>query len=113
MAILNYIWLIVFLSVAVWIGPSLVGGVITTLALRREKIFLDLQDVIGYAGKWMVSCFLGGLVTFAVIAVLSGFVPQGASGVLPSVVEYFSFGVGSAVMGARGAKIILSILEIS
>jgi hypothetical protein len=113
MSILNYIWLIVFLSVAVWIGPGLIGGLITTLALRREKPSLNLQDIISFTGRWMFSCFLGGLVTFVLMLPLSGLVPEGATGIPPLAVEYFSFGVGSIVMGARGAKIILSILDYS
>jgi hypothetical protein len=113
MSILNFVWLVVFLAVAVWIGPGLVGGLITTLALRREKPSLQLQDIISFAGRWMFSCFLGGLVTFVIMVPLSSLVPEGATGFSSLAVEYISFGVGGAVMGARGAKIIQSILDYS
>ncbi len=111
MTVINYIQLIIFLAIAVWIGPGLIGGLITTLALRRLKPAMDIQDIISFSGRWMFACFLGGLVAFVVMVVISGLVPEGATGFPPLAVEYLSFGVGSAVMGARGAKIILSILD--
>ena len=113
MTILNIIQITVFLAVAVWLIPGLLGGLITTFALRREKASLQAMDVISFGGQWMFACFLGGLVVFGSMIIISAIVPEGTTVMPPMLLEYVCFGAGAAVMGARGAKIILSVINYS
>jgi hypothetical protein len=100
-----------FFAISVWLIPGLVGGVITALALRREKIPMDVLDVIQIGGQWMIACFLGGLVVFGLLIFLSMVIPAGLTA--PLLIDYLCFGAGAAVIGARGAKIILKVLNYS
>lgn len=115
MAIINIIEVTILFSLAVWLIPGFLGGLITAFALRREKIPLQIQDVISIGGQWMFACFLGGLVVFGLLFLTVALIPENQT-VKPSVfmlIENLCFGVGAAVMGARGAKIILNVLDIS
>jgi len=102
-----------FFTITVWLIPGLVGGVITTLALRREDIPLAAQDIIGLGGQWMFACFLGGLVAFGLLILLSMVIPAESTAIPPLLVDYLCFGTGAAVIGTRGAKIILNVLKYS
>ena len=103
----------VFFAIAVWLIPGLLGGLITTFALRRVKGSLQVMDVISTVGQWMFSFFLGGLVVFGVMIIFNELVPEGQTAIPQLLIDYLSFGVGAAVMGARGAKIILEVLNYS
>ena len=113
MEIITFIQITVFFAVAVWLIPGLMGGVITTLALRREKVPMDITDIISIGGQWMFTCFLGGLVVFGLIIFISALVPEGQTVNPPMLIEYICFGAGAAVIGARGARIILNVLNYS
>ena len=113
MVIINIIQITVLFAIAVWLVPGLLGGVVTTLALRREKIPLDVQDIISIGGQWMLACFLGGLVTFGLLILLSMLLPEEPSAISLSFINHLSFGAGAAVIGVRGARIILNVLAYS
>ncbi len=102
-----------FFAIAVWLIPGLVGGVITAFALRREKIPMDVQDIISIGGQWMFAFFLGGLVVFGLLILLSIVIPEGYTAIPPLLIEYLCFGAGAAVIGMRGARIILKVLNYS
>jgi hypothetical protein len=102
-----------FFAISVWLIPGLLGGVITTFALRREKIPLDIQDIISFGGQWMFAFFLGGLVAFGLLIFLSIVIPEGLTVIPPLLIDYLCFGAGAAVVGARGARIILNVLNYS
>jgi hypothetical protein len=113
MNIFNVIGITLVLAAAVWLLPGMLGGLITTFALRREKGSLQAIDVITIAGKWMFTCFLGGLVTFMMFFLISAVVPDGTTfgPAVDMLLEYVCFAAGAAVMGARGAKNILEVLN--
>jgi hypothetical protein len=113
MAIFSFLLYTFFFAIAVWLIPGLLGGVIITFALRRENIPLEVQDIINFGGQWMFAFFLGGLLTFGLLILISIVLPEGYTAIPPLLIDYLCFGAGAAVVGARGARIILNVLNYS
>ena len=49
----------------------------------------------------------------AIMIFISALVPEGQTVNPPMLIEYICFGAGAAVIGARGARIILNVLNYS
>jgi hypothetical protein len=113
MIIFDFILFTVLLSVTIWLIPGMLGGVITTIALRREKIPLGIQDIISIGGQWMFASFLGGLVGFGLLLLISMLIPVQETMIPTLLVTYLCFGAGAAVVGVRGARIVLNVLNYS
>ncbi len=113
MDIFAFIFITFIFTMAVWLIPGFLGGVITTFALRREKIPMDVQDFISIGGQWMFACFLGGWVAFGLLILISMVIPEGYTAIPPLLIDYLCFGTGAAVIGMRGARIILKVLNYS